>query len=69
MSSHPIAQALCQHGPITSTSANFSGQTVLTTAPEIESKLGEQLDGIIDIAPFHQPPSKIIDLLTGQQLR
>lgn len=69
MTSHPIAKALCQHSPITSTSANISGEPVCIDINEIEVKFGNKLDGLVIGKPGNQPPSQIIDLITNQRYR
>jgi L-threonylcarbamoyladenylate synthase len=50
ISSHPIARLLAQKlsGPLTSTSANRSGQKECVTAQEVLEKIGDDLDCIID---------------------
>jgi L-threonylcarbamoyladenylate synthase len=50
ISSHPIARLLAEglDGPLTSTSANRSGQKEYVTAQEVLEKIGDDLDLIID---------------------
>jgi len=50
VSSHPIARLLSGQlgGPLTSTSANRSGQKECVTAQEVMEKIGDDLDLIID---------------------
>jgi L-threonylcarbamoyladenylate synthase len=50
VSSHPIARLLAGQlgGPLTSTSANHSGQKECITAQEVLEKIGDDLDLIID---------------------
>jgi L-threonylcarbamoyladenylate synthase len=50
ISSHPVARLLAQQlgGPLTSTSANRSGQKECVTAQEVLERIGDDLDGIID---------------------
>jgi L-threonylcarbamoyladenylate synthase len=50
ISRHPIARLLAQQlsGPLTSTSANRSGQRECVTAQEVLEKIGDDLDCIID---------------------
>lgn len=50
VSSHPIARLLSGQlgGPLTSTSANRSGQKECVTAHEVMEKIGDDLDLIID---------------------
>lgn len=50
ISSHPIARLLAGQlgGPLTSTSANRSGQKECVTAREVLEKIGDDLDCIID---------------------
>ena len=69
MSPHPVANALSQSLPITSSSANLSTQATLTTADEIINTFGALIDGVIDEPPGGQAPSSITDLLTGVRYR
>lgn len=50
ISSHPIARLLAGQlgGPLTSTSANRSGQKECVTAQEVMEKIGDDLDLILD---------------------
>ncbi len=50
ISSHPVAQTLCQHmgQPITATSANLSGRKAAETAQEVAQQLGTGVDLIIN---------------------
>lgn len=66
-SSAPIAQALAGAlgGPITSTSANVSGQPPAQTAQEVKAQLGDCLDIILDGGPSPQTqPSTVLNLTT-----
>lgn len=69
MSSHQVANQLCQNMPIISTSANISGQAMATNIEQIENIFGELIDGIIDAKPGNLTPSKIINIITKQQYR
>lgn len=64
LSSHPVAQALCRNfkRPITTTSANLSGQPAALTPQEIEKALAGSLDGILSggVLP-PSPGSTIVD--------
>ncbi|HJX31388.1 MAG TPA: Sua5/YciO/YrdC/YwlC family protein, partial [Thermodesulfobacteriota bacterium] len=65
ISSHPIARALTSAfaGPLTSTSANISGDQSLATAKEVFSHLGGMIDLIIDGGKTPgKMPSTIIDV-------
>lgn len=50
ISSHPVARRLAQMagGPITATSANFSGQPAAVTAEGVTDQLGPDVDFILD---------------------
>lgn len=48
--------------PISSTSANISGESVISTPSEIMNKIGDQLDLIIDSGIMSSEPSSVIDL-------
>ncbi len=51
--------------PITSTSANLSGDTAVLSVEEIIAQLGNAIDLILDAGPiFHAAPSTIIDVTT-----
>jgi L-threonylcarbamoyladenylate synthase len=47
---HAVARALAEHAghAITSTSANFSGETPASTAEEVAASLGETIDVLVD---------------------
>ena len=65
VSSHPIAQALTEglNSPITSTSANISGDQSPATPKEVSSYLGGMIDLIIDGGKTPgQMPSTIVDV-------
>jgi len=65
ISPHPIARALTSAfaGPLTSTSANISGEQSPATAKEVFSHLGGMIDLIIDGGQTPgQMPSTIIDV-------
>lgn len=65
ISPHPIARALTSAfaGPLTSTSANISGEQSPATAKEVFSHLGGMIDLIIDGGKTPgQMPSTIIDV-------
>ena len=70
MTAHPIAQKLCQLGPIVSTSANPQGQKPALSLIEVENFFPKGLDGIVlgDLG-LEARPSVIFDSLTNQQLR
>ncbi len=72
VSDHPDVKALCrQYGkPITSTSANLSGQPPCLTAQEVESHLGERVSCILyGQTGGRMKPTEIRDGLTGNILR
>jgi L-threonylcarbamoyladenylate synthase len=70
MSAHPIAHALAKHGPIVSTSANFSGEPSVTSIEALEAQFPLGIDAVICGAlGGEKQPSRIFDLLSGQQLR
>ncbi|AUI84969.1 threonylcarbamoyl-AMP synthase [Vibrio azureus] len=69
---HPLVQDLCQAfgKPITSTSANLTGQPPCMTTAEVEVQLGQQLVAILDgKTSGRDKPSEIRDAKTGQVLR
>ena len=72
VSDHPLVQQLCRaYGkPLTSTSANLSGQPACRQATEVVAQLGTQLAAIID-APTggRANPSEIRDIRTGHIFR
>lgn len=72
VSDHPLVQQLCRaYGkPLTSTSANLSGQPACRHAADVAAQLGSQLAVIID-APTggRQNPSEIRDVRTGHLFR
>lgn len=48
--------------PLTTTSANFSGEDVISDPLEIERLMGKQLDAVIDGGKLSGEPSTVIDL-------
>lgn len=48
-------------GPLTSTSANVSGDTPASDPKRLSSGLQESLDGILDAGDLHGQPSTIVD--------
>lgn len=70
MSAHPIAHALCQNGPIVSTSANVSGEEPARDISMLDAQFPHGLAGIVQGALGEEAqPSRIFDLSSGQQLR
>jgi len=72
VSDHPLVQQLCRaYGkPVTSTSANLTGQPACRNAADVVAQLGEQLAVILD-APTggRLNPSEIRDIHTGHIFR
>jgi L-threonylcarbamoyladenylate synthase len=72
VSDHPLVQQLCRaYGkPITSTSANLSGQPAYRNAVDVEIQLGKKVSVILD-APTGSRlnPSEIRDITTGHVFR
>ncbi len=70
MSQHPIASKLCRDFPITSTSANLSGEEAARSIDTVKAVFKERIDNYID-APLggQANPSRIIDIQSGQILR
>ena len=67
----PIATQLLSAlgGPITSTSANRSGQPPCRSAQEVQDTLGDRIDLILDSDQTHdQPPSTLIDTAKDQPI-
>lgn len=62
--SHPVTAALVAAlgEPLTSTSANLSGQATEPTPAEIERTLGPGVDLILDAGPLWGDPSTVLDL-------
>lgn len=72
VSAHAVAAQLCIEygGPIVSTSANPQGQPAATTADQVETYFGAQLEGIVSgELGGAQQPSIIRDLLTDEIIR
>lgn len=70
MTAHPIAQKLCECGPIVSTSANSHGQLPARSLTELEQYFPTGLDGIVlGSLGTEQQPSAIYDAMTNQRLR
>lgn len=72
VSAHPLVQRLCQAfgGPIVSTSCNPAGREPARRAWQVARYFGDALDFTVpgDLGGQRQP-SRIIDLMTGKQLR
>ncbi|MDO6500544.1 L-threonylcarbamoyladenylate synthase type 1 TsaC [Photobacterium sanguinicancri] len=69
---HPLVQQLCREfgKPITSTSANLSGQEPGRTAAEVELQLGHCLPAILQgETGGRENPSEIRDAITGNVFR
>jgi L-threonylcarbamoyladenylate synthase len=69
---HPLVQQLCRSfgKPITSTSANLSGQAPGRTADEVEQQLGHCLAAILQgETGGRDNPSEIRDAITGNVFR
>jgi L-threonylcarbamoyladenylate synthase len=63
---HPVPLAICRRlGPIATTSANRHGEAPLTTAEEVEAKLGREIALVLDAGTCDQPPSTVVDC-TGE---
>ena len=70
MTAHPVAQKLCQLGPIVSTSANPHGQASARSLTELERLFPKGLDGVVlGELGAEQQPSAIFDAATNQRLR
>lgn len=72
ISNHPVAAELCRAfgGMIVSTSANRAGQVPARTLSEAQSIFSDEVDAYVagEVGGAAKP-SRIVDLLTGQQLR
>jgi L-threonylcarbamoyladenylate synthase len=71
VTAHAQAAALCRTcGPLTSTSANQSGQPALREARDVDALFGDQLDAVLDgKVGGLQGPTRIRDLRSGAVLR
>ncbi len=71
VTTHPIAKMLCEGfgSPIISTSCNLHGQPSHRDAESVASDSSLDLDLIIEGSCGREPPSRIIDLLTGARIR
>jgi len=72
VSTHPIVRALCQPGgmPLVSTSCTPAGRQPARRIWQVHSYFGGQLDRIVPGAlGGNRKPSRIIDIVTGQQFR
>ena len=59
----PLRDLLCRVGPVTGTSANREGMPPPTTAEEVQQRLGDALDLIVDAGPTPGGrPSTVIDV-------
>lgn len=72
VSSHPVVRALCEAAgmPLVSTSCNPAGRQPARYSWQVRRYFGDQLDRIVPGAlGGNRNPSRIIDIVTGQQLR
>lgn len=72
ISSHPLVIQLCKQleSPITSTSANLSGEKPCSTLLELQKIWQDKVDFIIpEKIDSNHPPSQIIDLISKKVLR
>jgi L-threonylcarbamoyladenylate synthase len=58
---YKICRELTRKFPITSTSANISGEKVPVTAEEVAEQLGDQVDLVIDGGKIRGTPSTVVD--------
>lgn len=70
MTAHPIARALCEEGPLISTSANIHGRPPARSVSELQAQFPQGIDLIVsgELGGASQP-STIYDVLTGHRLR
>ncbi len=69
---HPLVRQLCtEYGkPLTSTSANLSGQPPCMTTSEVRQQLGERLSAILEGETGGRvKPTEIRDAMSGKVLR
>lgn len=72
VSDHPVVRSLCEAAdmPLVSTSCNPAGRQPARHAWQVRRYFGDQLDLIVPGAlGGNRKPSRIIDIVTGQQLR
>jgi L-threonylcarbamoyladenylate synthase len=67
----PLITKLCQasNSALVSTSANISGKNSATSVLQLNVFFKQELDFIIAPRNYNNPPSRIINLDTGEQLR
>jgi L-threonylcarbamoyladenylate synthase len=72
VSDHPLIQSLCRAvgSPLVSTSANPAGRQPARHAWQVRRYFGKELDRLVNgrLGGYRQP-SKIIDIVSGKQLR
>lgn len=70
MSAHPVAHALCQDGPIISTSANISGCDPARDLADLNRQFPQGIDAVLTgkLGGLKQP-SMIFDVLSQKRLR
>lgn len=72
VSAHPVVKALCETAgmPLVSTSCNPAGRQPARHSWQVRRYFGDQLDRIVPgNLGGNRKPSRIIDIVTGQQLR
>lgn len=72
VSEHPVVKALCETAdmPLVSTSCNPAGQEPALNSQQVLGYFGDQLEQIVPGAlGGNRKPSRIIDIVSGKQLR
>ncbi len=70
MTAHPVAHALCKHGPIVSTSANLSGASPVRHLKDLMRFFPEGVSGVVaGELGEHFAVSEIYNILDGSTLR
>ncbi|HEV8078116.1 MAG TPA: Sua5/YciO/YrdC/YwlC family protein, partial [Marinobacter sp.] len=72
VSAHPVVKALCNAAgrPLVSTSCNPAGRAPARSPWQVQRYFRGQLDWVVPGAlGGNRQPSRIIDIVTGQQLR
>jgi L-threonylcarbamoyladenylate synthase len=71
LTNDPLITKLCQasNSALVSTSANISGKNSATSVLQLNVFFKQELDFIIAPRNYNNPPSRIINLDTGEQLR
>ncbi|MCH9689497.1 MAG: threonylcarbamoyl-AMP synthase [Gammaproteobacteria bacterium] len=70
MTAHPVARALCENGPIISTSANLAGEVAVRNIQDLDALFSDEVAGVMrGVLGSQMTVSPIYNILDGGLLR